>query len=350
MNAKANSGSMIELGNALIDADMMSKQDLSCKLMVDDFKNKMWFRCGKTDINENELYELADRLNDSPDFECFAMRDIVSRTCGLAVIVPDGHFKTEEQVEEFINKCSCEMYYSIWIRESSYETEDHRFYAEVPTDKMNREFEGENSSSFVIKKSHSLSVKETLGAVGFTCGPYVDVDGNWGNYDVQSLWIFSKFKDLIPIYFPTDILGGNYVVVRAAQQLFSDSYDARTVGQPLYSGLKVEQRLNIVGRSVGTSQSLGPFIAVTKEDRGEVHKGYLTTMHGQKMTIAGNVIETPPIAHDSTLRYIQKNHDDDPGIIVTLPVATCSNLKYDVRVQYRQYRVHSWSRFLYCHR
>jgi hypothetical protein len=163
MNVKANSGSMIELGNALIDADMMGKQNLPCRLMVDDFKHKMWFRCGKTDINEDELYELADRLNDSPDFEWFAMRDIVSKTCGLAVIVPDGHFNTEEQVEEFINNCSCEIYYSIWIRESSYETEDHRFYAEIPTHKMNSEFEGENSSSFVVKRSHSLSEKETLG-------------------------------------------------------------------------------------------------------------------------------------------------------------------------------------------
>ena len=98
--------------------------------------------------------------------------------------------------------------------------------------------------------------------------------------------------------------------------------------------MKVEQRLNIDDRRVGASQSLGPFIAVTKVDRGEVHKGYLTTMHGQKMTIAGIVIETPPIAYGSTLRYIQKNDDDDddPGIIVKLLVATCSNLKYDDRV------------------
>jgi hypothetical protein len=122
--------------------------------MVDDFKNKMWTRIGKTDINKDELYELAARLNDSPDFECFAMRDIVSKTCGLAVIVPDGHFKTEEEGEEFINNCSCEIYCSIWIRESSYETEDHRFYDEIPTDDiMNSEFEGENSIHPSIQSS-----------------------------------------------------------------------------------------------------------------------------------------------------------------------------------------------------
>ena len=43
MNVKVNSGSMIELGNALIDADMMGKQDFSYKLMIEDFKHKMWF-------------------------------------------------------------------------------------------------------------------------------------------------------------------------------------------------------------------------------------------------------------------------------------------------------------------
>jgi hypothetical protein len=55
----------------------------------------------------------------------------------------------------------------------------------------------------------------------------------FGEYP-QTLDIF-KIKDLIPIYFPTDILGGKYVVIRAAQQLCSNSYDARTVDQPLCS-------------------------------------------------------------------------------------------------------------------
>jgi len=285
------------------------------------------------------LYELADRLNDSPDFEWFAMRDIVSKTCGLAVIVPDGHFNTEEQVEEFINNCSCEIYYSIWIRESSYETEDHRFYAEIPTDKMNREFEGDNSSSFVIKKSHSLSVKETLGAVGFTCGPYVDVDGNWGDYDVQSLWIFSKFKDLIPIYFPTDILGGKYVVIRAAQQLCSGlSYDARTVGQPLYSGLKVSLELILDGNPCNVSEpSLGPFIAVTKESSEVVLKGYLTTMHGKKYDFQasdGSKHEfDTTLDNNSTLCYNFKDKfGKNTGNEAKLLVETLSDLKYEDRV------------------
>ena len=256
----------------------MDSHPLSCTRMVDDFNNKMWTRCGKTDTNGNELYSIAERLNDSCDFECFAMRDDISKTCGLAVIVPNGYFNNDRQVEEFINN-SCGNYCTIWIRESSYETGDHRFYDEIPTDKINSIFEGENSSSFVVKTSHSLSYEETLGAVGFTCGPYVDADGNWGNYDVQSLWIFSKFKDLLPIHFPTDILGGKYVVIRSGHVLCSDSsYDARTVDQPLYSGLKVQQRLKSDnGQLVISSQSLGPFVAVTKEDDGVIQKGYLTT-------------------------------------------------------------------------
>jgi hypothetical protein len=307
---------------------MTDKQQL-CKTMVDDFKNKMWTRIGKTDINKDELYELAARLNaryDSPDFECFAMRDIVSKTCGLAVIVPDGHFKTDEEVEEFINICSCEIYYSIWIRESSYETEDHRFYAEIPTDKMSSEFEGENSSSFVVKKSHSLSVEETLGAVGFTCGPYVDVDGNWGEYNIQSLWIFSKFEDLIPIHFPSNILCGKYVVIRAAQQLCSDSYDARTVGQPLFSGLKLEQRLRVSKEQLRiTSQSLGPFIAIKNRADGVIKKGYLTTSHGTKVEVEGQLMSDSTLTDDSILWYSWKDNDGKYAGEESLRVATFSD-------------------------
>ena len=84
----------------------MDSHPLSCTRMVDDFNNKMWTRCGKTDTNGNELYSIAERLNDSCDFECFAMRDDISKTCGLAVIVPNGYFNTEKQVEEFVNDSS----------------------------------------------------------------------------------------------------------------------------------------------------------------------------------------------------------------------------------------------------
>ena len=89
----------------------MDSHPLSCTLMIGDFNYKMWTRSGKTtDINDDELYSLAERLNDSPDFECFAMRDVVSKTCGLAVIVPNGYFNTENQVQEFINHTSCGNY------------------------------------------------------------------------------------------------------------------------------------------------------------------------------------------------------------------------------------------------
>lgn len=127
-------------------------------------------------------------------------------------------------------------------------------------------------------------------------------------------------------------------MIRAAQQLCSDSfYDARTVGQPLYSRLKVVQRLRLEnGKGLINSQSLGPFIAVTKVDSGVVHKGYLTTIHGKKQRFQkkSTKLQLSRVINGSILRYIQKNDDDDddPGIIVKLPVATCSNLKYDARV------------------
>ena len=329
---------LTEVTRVLLNEIEKRKASGLIKLNVDDFNNKMWTRNGKTTINKNKLYSLAERLNDSCDFECFAMRDVVSNTCGLAVIVPNGHFNTERQVEEFINNSSCgNNYCSLWIRESSYETEDHRFYDEIPTEILISKFEGENSSSFVVKKSHSLSVKETLGAVGFTCGPYVDADGNWGNYDVQSLWIFSKFKDLIPIHFPTDILGGKYVVIRAAQQLCG-KFDARTVDQSLLSGLKVELELILDGNPQNVSeQSLGPFIAVTKRDDGVIQKGYLTTIHGEigyfQTSDGINHEYNTTLKNNSTLCYsIKDNAGKYTDNEAKLQAATCSDLKFDDRV------------------
>jgi hypothetical protein len=301
---------------------------------VDYMGNKMWMFSG---VN-NDINVLLRFVEHNTHLECFVMQEVCTTKIGVALIIPDGAFDIDINIDTFI-KSAQHLNLNLWIREQSFYEEDYRFYNDIPLESLQCPFNEDNkvANKSVYSVANKLPYEITKGCVGVCCGPHFE-NNMWTEH--IAVWVFSLFDGLVPALLMEKFCVSKVVSIRASCRNLQNEhlFGIAKPGRPIQSGL----RLSLVRNEDihVQNQSLCSFISIHHLVSNTVQKGYLTTMHSPKLSVSEKDIfmyssgcirnerkfDLKPICHFTYDERIKVKKDGCEYVIgADFCIATCSD-------------------------